>query len=55
MKDVEGQRIRSSDGSYYLDEHLWKVPSTATDAETNVINKVKAIQRASQASANAEH
>ncbi len=50
-KEVEGQRIRLSAGSYYLDEHLLKVSSTATDAETN---KVEAIQKTAQASANAK-
>ncbi len=45
VKGVEGQRIRLSDGFYYLDENLLKVPSTATDAETNVIKKVTAIQQ----------
>ena len=34
-----------NDGTYYLDDHLLKVPETATDAETNIINKVKADQK----------
>jgi hypothetical protein len=41
VTEVKGQRIRLNDGTYYLDDHLLKVPDTATDAETNVINKVK--------------
>ena len=45
VTEVKGQRIRLNDGTYYLDDHLLKVPETATDAETNVINKVKADQK----------
>jgi hypothetical protein len=45
VSEVKGQRIRLNDGTYYLDDHLLKVPETATDAETNVINKVKSDQR----------
>ena len=45
VTEVKGQRIRLNDKTYYLDDHLLKVPETATDAETNVINKLKADQR----------
>jgi hypothetical protein len=45
VTEVKGQRIRLNDRTYYLDDHLLKVPETATDAETNVINKLKADQR----------
>ena len=45
VTEVKGQRIRLNDGTYYLDDHLLKVPETATDAETNVINKVKSDQK----------
>ncbi len=45
VSEVKGQWIRLNDGTYYLDDNLLKVPETATDAETNVVNKVKTDQR----------
>ena len=45
VKEVEGQRIRLNDGTYYLDDHLLKVRDSTTDAETNIINRRKAAQK----------
>ncbi len=42
VTEVAGQRIQLSDCTYFPDDHLLKLPGSATDAEKNLINRGKA-------------